>query len=306
MSKLRHIALGVPAMLASAQAWAQEAAPAAAAQPATQLVKGIANIDLLLGALIAAVIILFLAVIGIGLALYYLISNSLMQPEQAAAKAEAKKVEAAEEGGSGWAWFWKQFNAAKPIKEEHSILLNHDYDGIRELDNDLPPWWKYLFYACIAFAVVYLGIYHWSNDSKDAVSVAEYKAEVKDAAEAKKAYLAQMANSIDETNVEATADAAALEDGKTVFMANCKACHGGAGEGGVGPNLTDVYWLHGGDVKDLFKTVKYGVPDKGMVPWESKLTPLQIQNVTSYILTLKGTNPANAKAPQGQEYVPAK
>ena len=114
-----------------------------------------------------------------------------------------------------------------------------------------------------------------------------------------------MANSIDETNVTLVANTSSLDNGKSIFNTNCAACHGesaGSMPGGVGPNLVDEYWIHGGDIKDLFKTIKYGVPAKGMISWESQLSPSQIQDVASYILSLQGTNPPNAKEPQGDLY----
>ena len=126
-----------------------------------------------------------------------------------------------------------------------------------------------------------------------------------EAAEQVKAYQAGLALSIDETNVEVATDASALAEGQQIFTAQCSACHANDGGGGVGPNLTDQYWIHGGDIKDLFSTIKYGVPQKGMISWQSQLTPAQMQNVASYILTMQGTTPANPKEPQGDLYEPA-
>ena len=95
---------------------------------------------------------------------------------------------------------------------------------------------------------------------------------------------------------EAEAD---LAVGKEAYLQNCVTCHGADGQGGVGPNLTDQYWLHGGDVKAVFKTIEYSIPEKGMVSWQNNFTPKQMQQLTSFILSLEGTEPANTKEPQG-------
>jgi len=186
------------------------------------------------------------------------------------------------------------------IEEEESIMMDHVYDGIRELDNDLPPWWKYLFYATIVFAFVYVYYYHFTGNDK--LQIAEYQQEQVEAELAMVEYRKHAANSIDETNVKMP-DEAGIKEGDVLFKENCVACHGKVGEGGVGPNLTDEFWLHGGSLEDVFKTIKYGVPQKGMISWKSQLSPLNIQQLSGYILSLKGTNPANAKAAQGEIYV---
>lgn len=194
-------------------------------------------------------------------------------------------------------WYKKLTNAV-PLENEQSIMLNHDYDGIKELDNHLPPWWVYLFYGTIGFAGVYILAFHildYAPLPKEELrqEIAMAKVEVEN-------YRKTMANSIDESNVTLITKHEELEPGKAVFTNNCKACHGGAGEGGIGPNLTDQYWLHGADIKKVFKIVKDGVPAKGMIAWNSKLTPLEIQQVASYVISLQGSNPANPKAPQGE------
>ncbi|SDJ75754.1 cytochrome c oxidase cbb3-type subunit 3 [Catalinimonas alkaloidigena] len=201
-----------------------------------------------------------------------------------------------------WTWLKERLTDAVPVERESAILLDHNYDGIRELDNHLPPWWKWGFYFSIVFAAVYVYLYHVADALP--LSDEEYRQEVAVAEAQAKAYQALLASSLDETNVEATADANELEHGATLFKQNCAACHGQAGEGGVGPNLTDVYWLHGGSVGDVFATIKYGIPEKGMISWQSKLTPADIRDVASYILMLQGTDPPNAKEPQGDKYTP--
>lgn len=186
------------------------------------------------------------------------------------------------------------------VEEEESILLDHDYDGIKELDNNLPPWWKYGFYVTIVVAIVYLVNYHviGTGDSQ----LKEYENEMAKAKLEIDEYMKNSANNVDESTVKILTDANDLTTGKDVFMASCAACHGRAGEGGVGPNFADEYWLHGGSVQDVFKSIKYGWVEKGMKAWKEDLSPMQIAQVASYIKSLKGTNPPNAKSPQGDLY----
>jgi len=192
---------------------------------------------------------------------------------------------------------WNKLLGLRPISEEKDLIIDHEYDGIKELDNPIPIWFNALFYSTMTFAVVYILIYHvfgWGLNQNQ-----EYAQEMEKAEIAKQEYLAQAANLIDESSV--VYDESKVAAGHAVFQANCVACHGGAGEGGIGPNLADKFWLHGGEIKDIFKTVKYGVPDKGMVPWEQTLTPGQIAEVSSYIISIRDTKPANPKEPQGTE-----
>ena len=158
--------------------------------------------------------------------------------------------------------FYKKITGTIPIEKEEDILFDHEYDGIRELDNNLPPWWTALFYITIVFAVVYLGIYMFSDYGLNPHQ--EYAQEMEYAEQAKLAFLAKQANQIDENSVVLLADEASLAAGKDIFDKNCVACHGPLGEGNtIGPNMTDEYWIHGGGIKNLFKTIKYGVPEKG-------------------------------------------
>lgn len=196
-----------------------------------------------------------------------------------------------------------------PIEKEATIQFEHEYDGIRELDNVLPPWWLWMFYATIVFSFVYLIHYHITPIKAlekigfigPGVGQEElYKIEMEQAEKEKQAYLAQMANKVNEENVTVLTDPIEITEGKNIYITNCATCHGKEGQGGAGPNLTDDYWLHGGGIKNIFKTIKYGVPQKGMIAWETQLSPKQIQQVASYILTLKGTNPPGAKEPQGE------
>ncbi|MBC7775792.1 MAG: c-type cytochrome [Phycisphaerae bacterium] len=185
-----------------------------------------------------------------------------------------------------------------PVALEGAITLDHDYDGIRELDNHLPPWWVNLFILTVIWSIGYMWYYHWSGNGPNQLE--EYKQEVESAKKEMAIALAGKANAVDESNVIALTDSGALGEGELIFKNACAACHGQKGEGTVGPNFTDEQWIHGGGMKNVFKTIKYGVPDKGMISWSAQLKPIDIQKVASYILTLKGTNPPNPKAPQGE------
>lgn len=260
------------------------------------------------------------------------------------------------------------------MAKEKDVLTDHNYDGIRELDNDLPPWWKYLFYFSIIFAVVYMLHYHVLGTGD--LSIAEYNKEINpnwqptesanssifplyhspyadtkdevtpfikgqfdayigpkvgsdallmeamaraDATTLEKLkasfpdlYKQMLAGGMSLTpktgakqvaveTIEALTDAASIDAGKQIFLKNCISCHGANGEGGIGPNLTDDYWLHGGDISHIAHTITVGVPAKGMITWRGVLSPEQIKQVASFITTLHGTNPPNAKAPQGDK-----
>lgn len=185
------------------------------------------------------------------------------------------------------------------IEELDKNLLDHNYDGIVELDNSLPPWWVYMFYGTIIFAIGYC-IYFFAYDG---FSQEKELAREMEAAQIQIAkYQEENGASVDENTATLLTDANALTDGKAIFDKNCVACHAANGGGGVGPNLTDAYWLHGNTINDLFKVIKFGVPEKGMIPWETQLNPEQIQNVASYILTeFSGKNVEGGKEPQGEE-----
>lgn len=193
---------------------------------------------------------------------------------------------------------------AVPVENQQEIVFDHAFDGIQELDNKLPPWWVGMFYITIVIGVVYF-VYDIILDG-DGSSAVRYEQEMAAAEAAKTARLIALGGAIDENSVILTTDETAIAEGQEIFISKCAACHGAEGgsmPGGVGPNLTDDYWLHGGGVKNVFKTIKYGVPSKGMISWENQITPLDIQKVASFIVSLKGTNPPNAKEPQGELYV---
>lgn len=192
---------------------------------------------------------------------------------------------------------WDKLNASVSISEEQAIMTDHEYDGIRELDNSLPPWWKYGFYLTIVWAFGYMLYYHISTGPS---SEQEYRAQMKQAELAIEEYRKNAKNLVDETNVTILSEAADINSGKAIFGQYCAVCHAADGGGIVGPNLTDNYWLHGSDIKNIFNTIKYGVQGKGMKSWQQELSPVMMAQVASFITTLKGTTTASPKAPEGK------
>jgi cytochrome c oxidase cbb3-type subunit 3 len=190
----------------------------------------------------------------------------------------------------------------QPVEKDEltgdKLISGHEYDDIRELDNRLPHWWTGLFLITIIFALIYVFRYHILKTAP--LQEAEYNSEMMAAAEQYK-NLPSATNSLDTTNLVALTDAAALAGGKEVWDKNCVVCHLAQGQGVVGPNLTDEYWIHGCDMKAVTQTIFTGVPEKGMISWKTQLNIDQIKQVASYVLTLKGTNPPNPKAPQGEK-----
>lgn len=189
----------------------------------------------------------------------------------------------------------------KPIQEEHEIILDHNYDGIKELDNNLPPWWLYGFYATIIFGAVYLLRYHVFNGENQFDELETEYAEAKIAIEN---YKKTAKDLVDINTVVLLTDASDLSAGKNIFDTNCVACHKADGGGGIGPNLTDEYWILGGGIKNVFKTVSEGGRDgKGMVAWKTLLKPAEMAQVSSYLLQFQGTTPAEPKAVEGDIWV---
>jgi len=190
-----------------------------------------------------------------------------------------------------------------PIEHEKDIMFEHDFDGIRELDSKIPPWFAWLFILTIIFAAYYMIDYHIVGSGQ--VMQEEYNTEVKQASLEREALIKSGAF-VNEETVTLLTDATALDVGKTIFQTNCIACHAGDGGGIVGPNLTDDYWIHGGGIKNVFKTIKYGFVAKGMIAWQTQLNPNQMQEVASYIISLHGTTPAAPKQPEGEIWVEEK
>jgi len=250
--------------------------------------------DILIITLIVVMIALLFAALVVNKAMKSILSVTM--PEVVKKEQEEKQAKAAQRKLNRVA-AWNKLLGMRPMEEEKDLMIDHSYDGIVELDNPIPVWFNALFYGSIIFGFIYLLVYHvfgWGMNQDQ-----EYLHELSVAEKAKQEYLAQAANLVDESTVEY--NAALAPAGKAIFTANCAACHGANGEGTIGPNLTDRFWIHGGEIKDIFKTVKYGVPEKGMVPWEQTLTPGQIAEVSSYIISLRDTKPANAKAAEGVE-----
>lgn len=198
-------------------------------------------------------------------------------------------------------WFknlMKKLTKSVPIEEEGSLLLNHDYDGIKELDNNLPPWWVYSFYACIVFAAIYLVRYEMLGADNQEMELKKELAQAKIEVEE---YMKNAPDLMDEKTVTLLTDAASLAQGKEIYTTNCAACHRADGGGQIGPNLTDDNWILGGGIKNVFHTISNGGRDgKGMVSWKTNgMKPKDIQKVASYVLSLRGSNPSEAKEAEG-------
>ena len=206
---------------------------------------------------------------------------------------------------SWWSRLSQTANGYVPLDQESTIEMEHSYDGIKELDNHLPPWWKWLFYFTIAWAVVYLVVFHISGNYP--LMIQEYDEEVSIADEqARKLKASRPQEAIDESTLVYTPDPVILGKGKEVFNTmNCGSCHRPDGGGNaIGPNLTDEFWIHGGALKTIFTTIKNGAVDKGMPAWGKSLSPQDVRNVAFFVMSLQGTNPPSPKAPQGEKHKP--
>ncbi len=289
-SKLLSAILLLGFSLAQQSIFAQEAA-------VTKIVKPLPNY----GGLSEATFYAFLTVIITELVIIFFLAFSIrrMYTELLPQKVKSKT------NTSQFSVWWKKmdqklFTKAVAIEKETDILLDHDYDGIRELDNSLPPWWKYGFYITIAVGFIYLINFHVLGTGLNPTE--EYNAAMNKARIEKEIFEANNKDRIDENNI-AMADAAGIKAGQALYDANCVACHLKDGGGIVGPNLTDDYWIHKGSLNDIYKTIKVGYPDKGMQPWASNFSPKEISFIASFIKSLKGTKPATPKEPQGEIYV---
>jgi cytochrome c oxidase cbb3-type subunit 3 len=176
--------------------------------------------------------------------------------------------------------------------QNSKLLIDHDYDGIKELDNPPPPWLMIIFYGTIIWSVFYVFYYHVfdgpSQEDEYNTEMAEAKANIP-------------VSAFDETTVAILTDKASLDEGQKLYLTKaCDACHGITN---IGPDLTDEYWIHGNSPEEVFKVIKHGVAEKGMTPFKDQMTDLQMQQVTSYILTsMKGAETTNTKGPQGDKY----
>jgi len=183
--------------------------------------------------------------------------------------------------------------------EKDQLIKGHDYDGIQELNNPLPGWWLMTFYITIVFAVVYYSYYTFFGgptlDEELAQKMSAIQSEqqmAEDTAEVKS----------EETYLALLNNPEVLDAGKTEYMTKCMACHGDKGQGLIGPNLTDDYWIHDdGSVSSILHTARTGVPDKGMPAWKDLIPDETLEAVAIYVYSLHGTNPPGAKAPQGEK-----
>ena len=222
-------------------------------------------------------------------------------------KPEAQKKvdeEAAFAKANQFKWIKDKYKASlgsRPLREEHEIILDHNYDGIKELDNDLPPWWKYMFYASIVFAIVYMLRFQVFNDYNQ---VEEYQTEVAEALLEIEEWKKTAKDIVDVNSVILLTEASDLKAGQGIFTEKCIACHKADGGGGIGPNLTDTHWILGGGIKNIFKTISEGGRDgKGMISWKTDLKPAEMAQVASFVLSLQGTTPAEPKEAEGDIWI---
>lgn len=245
--------------------------------------------------LFLAIVLLVLVAVEIMISAIDQMHYRLMTPEQRKAHDEIRALPITQQK-----WYKKimqRLTRSRPIEDEAQLLLEHDYDGIKELDNDLPPWWKYSFYATIVFAFVYMIYYSMDGNTQND----EFERAMAEAKIAVEEYKRTAPDMMDENSVTLLTDAESLAAGKEIYDTSCMACHRPDGGGTIGPNLTDDHWILGGGIKNIFATVSNGGRDgKGMVAWKNELKPKQIQQVSSYIVSLGGTNPPDAKAPEGE------
>ncbi len=282
---------GLIVFLSPAVGFAQDAATTAPAAPAS--IAGLTPLTFYLLAFVIAIELIVIIVMGL------FVRNFLVK-EKAVAAVAANDTTVSKPAGSFSTW-WDKINSFRPADQESKIDMGHDYDGIRELDNKLPGWWLYGFYLTIIIGVIYLYRYHIAETaplSKQEFDIAWQRGE-----EQKAVFLAKSANNVDENSVALITEPAVLASAKEIFQKRCFTCHGMEGQGNtIGPNLTDDYWIHSGGIKDIFKSIKYGWPEKGMQSWKDEYSPIQIAQLTSYVKSLHGTNPPAPKEKQGELY----
>ncbi|WKK79245.2 c-type cytochrome [Marivirga arenosa] len=200
--------------------------------------------------------------------------------------------------------FYQQFKQRwitgklRPVDQQGDMMLDHDYDGIKEMDYGMPPWLSYVFLGTFLFAVFYIPAFLIFDIVPDQQT--EYQQQIEEAALLAEARAKAGMVAISAETAEFSDEQSVIEAGSAIYQKNCAVCHANDGGGGVGPNLTDEYWLHGNDISGVFTTVSEGVPAKGMIPWKGNLSPKEIQDVSNYVLSLVGTTPASPKEPQGE------
>ncbi|MCU0327990.1 MAG: c-type cytochrome [Chitinophagales bacterium] len=196
--------------------------------------------------------------------------------------------------------YWRRTNNLHLSDEEaDKIDTGHNYDGIRELDNGIPGWFQFFFFSTIIFALIYW--WRFETFSLAPNQYEEYEQEVVEGELKKRAYLKDNAVKIDEATIAFAS--LNLDNGKKVYNTNCASCHVADMGGQTGPNLVDDNWLHGGAALDIYKSIKYGIKEKGMPSWKEQLNDQQILDVVNYIHSMKGKSPANPKSPQGAIYI---
>jgi len=194
-----------------------------------------------------------------------------------------------------WKSLLQKLTKTKSITQESDILLDHDYDGIKELDNALPPWWLYSWYASMVFAVLYLGYYHILGGD---TQTEEFEKQMEIARIEVEKYKIENPSTFDASTITASSN---TDASKKLFKSNCAVCHAVDGGGGIGPNLTDEYWILGGGIKNIYNTIAEGGRDgKGMIAWKSSFNPEKMQQLASYIVSLEGTAPKKPKKKEGE------
>ena len=181
-------------------------------------------------------------------------------------------------------------------RTDRDRLLDHEYDGIEEYDNPLPGWWVWVFWATIVFSGVYVAFYHVGPGPS---VIGQYEDDARLAAERAAKQTAAAGTVSEDVLAVLQRNPGAMTQAKQIFGARCAACHGDRGQGIIGPNLTDDFWLHGHTLTDIYRIIREGVPEKGMVPWKDQLQPAELSAVAAFVGTLRGTNPPGPKPPQG-------
>ncbi|PJB11987.1 MAG: cytochrome C oxidase subunit III [Flavobacteriales bacterium CG_4_9_14_3_um_filter_40_17] len=228
---------------------------------------------------------------------YGAIENIVYQLLDEKQKEEFLKERSFTDSHSSYKKWMRWLTKSKPVEQNEEILREHDFDGIQELDNALPPWWLYGFYFTIIFAVVYLVRFHVLGGDNQ---IQEFDKALTEANAAVQEYKKNNPDLMDASNVALLTEAADLEKGKAIFQANCIPCHAPDGGGGIGPNLTDNHWILGPGISRIYTTISEGGRSgKGMIPWKTTLKPIEMQQVASYVISLKGTTPANPKEAEG-------
>jgi len=253
----------------------------------------------------AAVFVAMVFVIALGIEVTVAALNKVLYLSLSEEKREAfdaKQAQKATLVSRKFEALMQAMTRGKDIEEEHEIELDHNYDGIRELDNKLPPWWVYSFYITIIFAVVYMVRFHVLDDYTQAE---EYIAEVEQAEIEIAEWKETAKDFVDAETVTMLEDEDRIANGEKLFVTNCVACHQADGGGGIGPNLTDEHWILGGGIKNVFSTISEGGRSgKGMVAWKNNFKPSEMHEIASYVMTFQGTTPADPKEPEGEIWTP--